>query len=562
MDVAVYTRVSTKHEEQISSLENQKRHYEEYCKNHSYTLVKLYSDEGLSATSPNRKEFLNMMTDAGLDYEKDKDSSEILYFKASKREPKFNLIITKDVSRFSRNLDANSLVKKLRDKGVYILFENAGFSTQDKDYELRLGLLLTFSQQESIDRSNKVSFAYKHRSKQGIFHMTKNLYGYKYDPTTKEVSIVEDEAVIVRKMFEMYIEGNGVRNISNFLNENNIRTQNGKEWVGGNVRRLLRNEKYIGRVILNRYKNADVTSGNKGRSKRPENEWIIKEDAIPAIIDMNTWNKAQEIMQQRVNLTNPNSLTGTKKVKNIFYGKLFCGKCGKQFVRLSAKKTRKSGEVVTEINYCCANRRQRKSCNNKMISHKVLEQRIIDFGKYGLLSELETSKQLLLKLTNIQINLLLSKQRVSLRQTDAIKKQISDIDTQLDKLVMALVDSDSSVTSVIKRKMSELEDKRISLNNKILEYDSVTLENEVQELKKTVGLLTNLEIKDEYTFDETLKYLGKITVEDGEINFDVVADQNFKPLLNINPEKINSNKWEDLNKKFQETKQEIDNLMK
>src|SRR4051812_13455769 len=101
MDVAVYTRISTKHEEQLTSMENQKKVYSEYCVKNGYNLVKLYSDEGLSATSPKRREYLEMIRDAGLDYFTDKDSNEILYFKESNREPKFEMIITKDVSRFA-----------------------------------------------------------------------------------------------------------------------------------------------------------------------------------------------------------------------------------------------------------------------------------------------------------------------------------------------------------------------------------------------------------------------------------------------------------------------------
>ena len=79
--------------------------------------------------------------------------------------------------------------------------------------------------------------------------MVRNLLGYTYDKETKETKINEKEAEIVKLMFQLYINGNGVKNIATYLNEKNYRTQNGKEWLPANVRRLLRNEKYIGKLF-------------------------------------------------------------------------------------------------------------------------------------------------------------------------------------------------------------------------------------------------------------------------------------------------------------------------
>lgn len=554
LNVAVYTRVSTKHEEQISSLQNQQQHYLEYCDKHNYNLVKLYSDEGLSATSPNRKQFLEMMYDAGLDFEKEKNSNKVLYFTLSNRTPKFNLIITKDVSRFARNVSANDLAIKLKDKGVYILFENAGFSTQDNDWELRLGLLLTFSQQESIDRSKKVSFAYKQRSKNGVYHMTKNLYGYRYDPETKSVSIVEEEAENVRKMFELFINGDGVKRISNYLNENKIKTQNGYEWVGGNVRRLLRNEKYIGRVILNKFSNNGVTSGKK-RIKRPESEWTVLEGAIEQIIDIDTWNKAQEVIMKRVDQTKEGSLLGSRKVKNIFYNKLYCGKCGKTFARHTSKKQRKEG-IVTEYNYTCTNRRHRKSCDNKMISHNVLVRKITEFAKNELPDKLKEKRELFTAIINNQKQILKIKLKSSEKTVNNLKKQIAEIDIEVDKLLTAFSKSSSTVVAVIERKIEQLEITKNELNQQLLESDPIAIENELNRLNDVVINLTD-KVKKSYSFDEALIYLGKITVIDGEITFNVVADEKLEPLLNIDVGRIGTSKLDSLIAKLNE---ELKNL--
>ncbi|CAM3734743.1 recombinase family protein [Aeromicrobium ponti] len=549
MDVAVYTRVSTKHEEQLSSMENQKRHYIDFCDRNNYNLVKLYSDEGLSATSPKRKEYLEMIYDAGLDFIRDKNSNEILYFKLSERTPKFDLIITKDVSRFARNTDAIVLARKLREKGVYVLFENAGFSTDDNDWELRLSLLLTFSQQESIDRSKKVAFAYKQRSKSGIFHLARNLYGYKYNPETKIVSVVEEEAEVIRKMFDLYINGYGVKNISNYLNENNIKTQNGKEWVGGNVRRLLRNEKYIGRVILNKYTNSGITGSNK-KIKRPESEWVIHEDAIPAIIDMDTWNKAQEVISKRVDQSKEGSLTGSRKVKNIFYNKLYCGRCGKPFVRVSATKERSYGTFV-QYNYICSNRRQRKSCDNTMKTHGVLEKRINEFAANELPNVLMEKRDMLKRIISIEKKMLTGKMKLSERMCGSIKKKIAQIDDEVNKLITAFAKSSSTVVSVIEKKIEELELTKQELNNQLLDHDVISIESKINQLDDSYSDLDKM-VKEEYSFEEALKYIGKITVDGDDISFNVLSDGKLEPLLNIDVNKIGQSNLEKLIKETKE----------
>jgi site-specific DNA recombinase len=530
VDVSVYTRVSTKHEEQISSLKNQEQHYLEYCDKNNYNLVKLYSDEGLSATSTNRKQFLEMIYDAGLDPIKQKNSGKILYFEASERNPKFQMIITKDVSRWSRNTNTIELVRQLRDKGVFILFENAGFGTMDNDWELRLSLLLTFSQQESIDRSKKVSFAYNQRAKNGIYHMSKNLYGYRYDKATKSVSVVEVEAEMVRKMFELYIEGYGHKSIANYLNENNILTQNGNPWEGSNVRRILRNEKYIGRVILNKFTNNGVTS--KKRIKTPESEWTILEDAIPSIIDIETWNKAQVIIEKRIDNSNENSLTGSRKVKNIFYGKLYCSHCNSPFSRVSTKKERKHG-IITEFNYICSNRRKRNNCTNKMISHNVLVRKITKFAENELSIRLQQKRDILTKITKIQQMVLKSKLKSSKETIDTLKHQISDMDSQIDKLVNGFLSSNSTVLSVIERKIEELELSKQKLNKKLLDSDSISIQNKMSKLDD--GLVTlSRKVKSKYSFEESLEYLGKITVDNGHVYFMEVSDANLEPRNNVN----------------------------
>lgn len=557
LDVAVYTRVSTKHEEQITSIDNQKKHYTDYCEKNNYNLVKLYTDEGLSATSPNRKEYLEMLYDAGLDFERDINTNKILYFKLSDRKPKFKMIITKDVSRFARNVNAIDLARQLREKGVFVLFENAGFSTDDNDWELRLSLLLTFSQQESLDRSKKVAFAYKQRAANGKFHMTRNLYGYRYDKETKEVEVIEDEAIVVKKIFDLYInEGYGVKNISNYLNEKGIKTQEGSLWTPSSVRRLLRNEKYIGNVILNKYTNSGITSSNK-KILRPEDEWKRLEDVIPAIIDKETWSKSQEIMKKRVDQMSEGSLTGSRKIKNIFYNKVFCGVCGASYVRVVTTKNNGSKQA----NYMCSNRRKRNSCSNKMISHNILTEKITEFAQQELPKILGDKKVLYEKLISIEQSLLQMKIKMSSRTINSAKEKIAEIDKEIDKFLTAFAKSNSTVVSVIEKKIEQLEEEKSNLNKTILENETVSLQNEMDKLNEfKLKLLTM--VKPTYNFDEALTYLAKVTAIGRDLTFNVVADEKLEPIINIdihkvgkgNPEKVALEMLEKLKKLNETTK--------
>src|SRR5690625_1892399 len=214
----VYSRVSTDREEQLNSLKNQREHYTKWAKENGYKLVGEYYDEGLSATSANRKYFIKMLEDAGLIANRD---GNIVTFKVDyNKEPLFDWIVLKDASRFARNVNAVDIVRNLRDKQVYIIFEGLGFTSKDTDWEMRLSLFLTFSQEESLTMSRRIRQAYKQRAERGQFHMSVNLLGFERDENTKKYYIVEDEAKIVREIFDMYTEQNqGSYAIADKLNE-------------------------------------------------------------------------------------------------------------------------------------------------------------------------------------------------------------------------------------------------------------------------------------------------------------------------------------------------------
>src|SRR5699024_4482525 len=192
---------------------------------------------------------------------------------------------------------------------------------------------------------------------------------------------VEDEAKIVRRIFDLYTEEErGSYEIAILLNRDGLKTTRGKDWTGSSVNRVLNNEKYKGTVILNRYSHTDLT-GSHRRVINPKNEWIIYEDAIPKIVSKEQFDKAQNIMRSRSRTTrktegsDKRQVRGRKKIKNVFHGKMYCHLCGADYVRSTTTKIR-AGKRVKEYFYMCRNRTPKRAieekCLNKGISHDVL----------------------------------------------------------------------------------------------------------------------------------------------------------------------------------------------
>ena len=519
MKVAIYTRVSTDHDEQLSSLKNQEEYYTEYCRNHNYELYKIYADEGISATSAKREQFLEMLYDAGLDIMIDKETSEIS-FRISKRKSKFDAIIMKDVSRFSRNLDAIVIARKLREKNVYLFFENVNLNTKKDNWEFEFSLYLTFSQQESIDRSKKVEFAYKQRAKKGIFHMSTPLFGYFRDEETGEYKIQEHEAAIVKEIFEMYTKQNmGTNTIAHELNQRGITTRKGKKWDGTAVRRLLKNEKYKGQVVINKYKNPDVTSSSKRKKERDPNEWVVLNDAIPAIIDKKTWEKAKEILEQRVKELPYGTKLGAKIVKNSFHKKIKCAKCMSFFTRVSSTKKRKDGREFVEYNYFCINRRKHGTCDMRGISHNTLEREIYKLANEKLYEILNINIEREKEFAQRVFKRLEQKRRDAEKIKQKLKKEIDKKTEQINKLFDMFFNegSNEELFEVVKEQASKIQKERKELEMKMLEYDTAEIDKVEKRVSEQLLQIENLAKRRVYTFDEVMKLINLISIHEGKI---------------------------------------------
>lgn len=281
--VAAYCRVSTLEDEQAGSFELQKQHFQQMiAANERWENVGIYADEGKSGTNmKKRPQFQQMIQDC--------------------RDGKIDLILTKSVSRFARNtMDCLRVVRELKglDPPVGVFFEDVSLNTVEAKNEFTLGVMSLVAQGESEAKSASITWSVIERFKNGIpIVSTAFLLGYAKDKFGKLV-IVEEEAEVVRYIFDSFLEGQSVREIAESLTEARIPTVKGNEvWNSGTIRNMLRNEKYCGDVLMQKTYTVDCFSHKsvKNRGQRPQYRLT---DDHPAIIPRSDWMKVQTMLQQ------------------------------------------------------------------------------------------------------------------------------------------------------------------------------------------------------------------------------------------------------------------------
>ena len=274
---AIYCRVSTLHPHQKDSLENQIRHYQEFMKKTpNYILTGIYYDFGISGYKENRPGFCKMLEDA--------------------RKGCFQQIITKSITRFARNTDTVlKTTRELKELGIDIYFELQKIHTLSREGELLLTLYAAFAQAESENARWLTKTAIQQKYRKG--HPMRQLHrclGYRKD---QEGNLVPNEnAELVRQIFQMAADGWSISQITKYLNENKITTQNDRTFSRSTVSRILHNNAYTGDYICQRYyvNNQRKLVRNKGEKQM----YYIRHDH-PAIISEELWETAQEKLAKK-----------------------------------------------------------------------------------------------------------------------------------------------------------------------------------------------------------------------------------------------------------------------
>lgn len=512
MKTAVYTRVSTKKGEQESSIKLQKEVYEDYCKQKGYELHKIYADKETATNVRTRTDFISMLHDAGLDYERNSNNGYDTFIK-SKRQPRFDLIIVKDVARWSRNTHLGLLiVEYLRDKGVYVLFETAGLNTKDDDWHMRLSMLFTIAQNESHNLSRRVKFSRKHNAKKGRYAPSRLSLGYIRNEKN-EIVIDEKQAEVVKKIFELYKEHGG-KIIAQILNEEGYRSQTGKPFSADIVLKIIKNKLYTGTAIVNRSVRINVT--DTYRVDVPKEEWIEIPNAVEPIISLATWNEANSKRKKNINRS---AVKGRKPaINDDFFMKIYCSKCGARFVRHQGRNNENS---PIKLSYMCQTRRKKKgveNCDARAISYNILNSMLGSIDISYVVNELSNAVH------NRYLQNRIDSEIANIESTvKDLENQQSTINQENDKLVLAIADTflqDSKETVAIlkkkvesnKKKFDELESQKQKINIETLRALKIQCINK----KK---LINDIENNKDLSRNEKLKMLKKIIVDNYSVKF-------------------------------------------
>lgn len=419
LSVCAYCRVSTDKKDQRNSLAAQKRFFDqEFDKHPNWINRKIYHDEGISGTSLKKRDDFNRMIEAA-------------------KSGKYQLIVTKDVSRFSRNVEnAMSIIVDLQRRGVYIIFLNDQINTQRSEDRDRLTAALKHAESESLRLSNKVKWGQLVSMKQGVVFGRKEMFGYNIvkdeDTGLQRFVVVPEEATIVKRVFQMYASGMGTFKIAKQLQREGVPTKRYRNgWSNTVILRMLRNEKYVGDLVTGKTYTPDPLDHSK-KYNRGESAMVIIRDHHPneAIIDRELWDKVQQLLQE-----NTTSDEAKAKHSNRYWcsGKVVCGECKERFV--SRKKLLKNGTQYKA--WVCWSAQQEGSrkdlildngetkavgCNSHAVNDRVLRQ-----GMYDIITDYIQPN-----LSSIQQELSVIYKKRSTAEDADIKSKIVELTARVD----------------------------------------------------------------------------------------------------------------------------------
>ena len=304
--VAAYARVSSGKDAMLHSLSAQVSDYSQHIRrNPEWEYAGVYVDEALTGTKENREGFQRLLADC--------------------RAGKIDIVLTKSISRFARNtVTLLETVRELKALGVDVYFEEQNIHTESSDGELMLTILASYAQEESRSVSENCKWRIRQKFAQGI-PATTPLTGYRIHKG--EFSIEPEEAALIRMIFRDYAMGLGRNAIQRKLADMGARSRFGGEWTDAHLRELLRNEKYSGDILMQKYFRADHLSKQDIKNSGQIDRYFMQDHHTP-IVDRETFQHVQDRMDlQR------ETHAGTGGRRGAFSGMLHCTKCGKSYKR-------------------------------------------------------------------------------------------------------------------------------------------------------------------------------------------------------------------------------------
>ena len=306
--VAAYCRVSTLFESQETSILSQRKHYEELIQSHrEWDCAGIYLETGVSATSMERRpELRRLLSDC--------------------REKKIDLILTKSISRFARSTaDCLEMIRLLNGWGVSIWFEKEHIQTRLMDSEFVVTILACLAENESRNLSENIKWGIRKRFQNGTYRQARAPYGYEWK--NGQLSILPEQSVVVRVIFQMVLSGKGGTVIAKELNQKKVPGPSGKIWYPGTVRAIIRNPACIGMALYQKtWRDEDF----RQRPNRGELELYRHEEHHAPIISRKEYLSAQMAVEQRAREVGygNGADAGRSRHQYCFSGRLFCEECG------------------------------------------------------------------------------------------------------------------------------------------------------------------------------------------------------------------------------------------
>lgn len=496
--VCFYARVSTDKDEQLHSLSAQISFFNDYIsKVPNWHFIGSYIDEGISGTSvKKREEFLRMIEDA--------------------KNHKFDLILTKEISRFSRStLDSIKYTQELLQDGVGVYFLNDNINTILPDSELRLTIMSSIAQDEVRKLSERVSFGMKRSIDSGTVLGCSNIYGYVKDKG--KLVIDEKEAEMIKIIFDRYANTtDGLSKVSKYLYELGYKNKKGKRIDTTILTRIIENPKYKGYYCGHKTKVLDYRT--KKKKKLNESDWIIYKDFenVPPIVSEELWDRANKKLKER-----QDSFTNRAVNKKVFQnrytysGKIYCGTHNLTYHRSSAGK-RKNNPVWE----CQVYRKESlKGCSNPRVFEYELDIVFKDMFK----KLLKRRKHIFDDILNDCKNYLETNNNES--EIKNIESKILMFNNKKDKLLELVMEEYLSKEDY-KKQVDLINEEIITNQNRLNELqnnkqDKNYIENKINELKK---MLDNCLTDDECFSDVFNELIDRIYVykeENKKIKLDI-----------------------------------------
>lgn len=349
---ALYVRVSTNYQIDKDSLPMQKQDLIAYAKlMFGIDDYVIFEDAGYSGKNTDRPEFQNMMKRI--------------------RSGEFTHLLCWKIDRISRNLlDFASMYQELKDLGVTFISKNEQFDTSTAMGEAMLKIILIFAELERNMTSERVTATMISRAQNGLWNGGRVPYGYDYDKESRTFSINEEEAAIVRKMFDLYSEHPSIVMVSRTLNEDGYASRAGNDWSPVSVFTILTNPFYTGIYRYNHYKDPGL------KVEKDPSEWVEVPDHHPRIISDEQFKEVNRVMKSNSRSKRLPGQPHTAKNIHIFGGLLYCGTCGCQYV---STPSRKQASGYRPSKYTCPNLRKKRSCNTRSVSDPVIGEFVLNY---------------------------------------------------------------------------------------------------------------------------------------------------------------------------------------